>query len=69
MKLGKAIWCFVNGAGVVYHGHLYSIREVNEDNGTCTLISLPYENYVFNVPISKLTAEWEYDWGKADRRN
>ena len=67
MKLGKAIWCFVNGAGVVYHVHLYSIREVNEDNGTCTLISLPYEWLVLNVPLSKIIAEEDYDWNDADR--
>lgn len=58
----EARWLWVNGGGVVYHDHLYSINHVNNDRVTCTLISLPYEWLVFNVPIKDLTPEEEYEW-------
>lgn len=62
MTIKQATWLFANGGGVVYHNHLYQIRKVNSDKGTCLLISLPYEWQVLNVPISEITAEEEYDW-------
>ena len=67
MSKRQAEWIALNGGGVVYHGHLYGIQQVNEDSDTCTLISLPYEYLVINVPISEITAETEYDWNNGDR--
>lgn len=67
MKISQAVWQYVTGGGVVYHGHLYQIREANEVQGTCSLISLPYEWLVFNVPLSEIIAEEEYDWNDGDR--
>lgn len=67
MTSRQAIWLYVNGRGVVYHGHLYQIREANEEQGTCTLISLPYEWLVLNVSLSEITAEEDYDWNDEDR--
>ena len=57
MKISQAVWQYVTGGGVVYHGHLYQIWEANEVKGTCSLISLPYEWLVFNVPLDEITAE------------
>lgn len=65
MTSRQAVWQYVTGGGVVYHRHLYIIREVNAENGTCTLISLPYEWLVLNVSLSEITAEEDYDWNKA----
>ena len=67
MKISQAVWQYVTGGGVVYHGHLYQIREANEVQGTCLLVSLPYEYLVINVPLDEITAETEYDWNDADR--
>lgn len=65
MTSKQATWLFANGGGVVYHDHLYNIRYVDEAKDRCTLISLPYEWQVLNVPLSKITAEEYYDWNKA----
>lgn len=63
MNERQAGWIAVNGSGVVYHDHLYSIRHIDESKDRCTLISLPYEWLVLNVPLSEITAEEDYDWG------
>lgn len=55
-------WISLNGGGVVYHDHLYGIHHVNENSDTCTLISLPYEWLVFNVPLDQIIKEEDYDW-------
>lgn len=62
MNKRKAEWIAINGGGVVYHGYLYGIQQVNEDSDTCTLISLPYEWLVFNVPLDQIIKEEDYDW-------
>ena len=67
MNRRQAVWTAVNGGGVVYHKHLYNIRHVDEVKDKCTLISLPYEYLVINVPLDEITAETEYDWNDADR--
>lgn len=61
MNRQQAVWIAVNGGGVVYCNHLYSIRHVNEAKDTCTLISLPYEWLVLKVPLSEITAEEDYE--------
>lgn len=67
MSKRQAEWIALNGGGVVYHGHLYNIRHIDESKDRCTLISLPYEWQVLNVPLSKIIAEEDYDWNDADR--
>ena len=62
MNRRQAVWTAVNSGGVVYHKHLYNIRHVDEAKDKCTLISLPYEYLVINVPLDEITAETEYDW-------
>lgn len=62
MNRRQAVWISVNGGGVVYHKYLYNIRRVDEVKDKCTLISLPYEWLVLNVPLSKIIAEEDYDW-------
>ena len=66
MNRRQAVWISVNGGGVVYHKHLYNIRRVDEAKDKCTLISLPYEWLVLNVPLSKIIAEEDYDWNDGD---
>lgn len=65
MTRRQAIWIAVSGGSVVYHNHLYNIRNINE--AKCTLISLPYEWLVLNVPLSEITAEEDYYFNNADR--
>lgn len=67
MNRRQAVWTAVNSGGVVYHKHLYNIRHVDEAKDKCTLISLPYEWLVLNVPLSKIIAEEDNDWNDADR--
>ena len=67
MKISQAVWQYVTGGGVVYHGHLYQIRKANSDKRTCLLVSLPYEYLVINVPLDEITAETEYDWNDGDK--
>lgn len=62
MSKRQVEWIALNGGGVVYHDHLYGIQQVNEDSDTCTLISLPYEWLVFNVPLDQIIKEEDYDW-------
>lgn len=69
MTSKQATWLFANGGGVVYHNHLYQIRKVYSNKGTCLLVSLPYEYLVINAPLSEITAETEYDWNREDGRN
>ena len=66
MNRRQAGWIAINGGGVVYHDHLYGIHHVNESKDTCTLISLPYEWFVFNVPLDEITEESEYNWSNDD---
>lgn len=62
----KAGWLWVNGAGVVYRRHIYQIDQVNKEDNKCTLIGLPHEELVFNVPLAELDEEWGYDWEDDD---
>ena len=67
MNRRQAVWTAVNSGDVVYHKHLYNIQHVDEVKDKCTLISLPYEWLVLNVPLSKIIAEEDYDWNDGDR--
>lgn len=62
MNKRKAEWIAINGGGVVYHNHLYGIQQVNKNSDTCTLISLPYDWLVLNVPLDQIIKEEDYDW-------
>lgn len=62
MDKSTAGWFAVNGGGVIYHDHLYNVRFINEEQETCTLINLPYEWLVLNVPLDQIIKEEDYDW-------